>query len=80
MDERLRLERQPLSGWRHFIGEAAIHCGEQIEVYDGGKWVAGRYEAEGLATAESLPIACLWIDESSYIKLHDGIEARLARQ
>ena len=77
MDERLKLERQPLSGWRHFIGDAAIYCGELIEVYAGGKWVAGRYEAEGLHVADRDPIACLWLDESNYIKLQDGIEARL---
>jgi len=77
MEERLRLERQPLSGWRHFIGDDSIHCGERIEICASGKWVAGRYEAEGLHITDSFPIACLWVDESNYIKLRDGIEARL---
>lgn len=77
MEERLRLERQPLSGWRHFIGDESIHCGDIIEVYAGGKWVPGRYEAEGLHLADCYPIAWLWFDESKYIKLQDGIEARL---
>lgn len=79
MDGRLRLERQPLSGWRHFIGDEDIHCGDIIEVYTGGKWVAGRYEAEGLRNLDRDPIAYMWIDEATYIKLHDGFRARLPR-
>lgn len=79
MDGRLRLERQPPNGWRHFIGEESIHCGDIIEVYAGGKWVSGRYEAQGLGNPDTLPIAYLEFDDSHYIKLQDGIEARLPR-
>lgn len=80
MEERLRLERHPLNGWRHFIGDESIHCGDIIEVYAGGKWVPGRYEAEGLHLADRDPIAYLWFDDAKYIKLQDGIEARLPKQ
>lgn len=79
MGGKLRLERQPLSGWRHFVGGEAIHCGDIIEIYAGDRWVSGRYEAEGLHIADRYPIAWLWFDESNYIKLQDGIEARLPR-
>lgn len=74
--ESLRTEKQ-IGGWRHFIGEDEIHCGDIIEVLRGDDWIAGRYEAQGLGNLATTPIAHIEIDETNYIKLQDGMLARL---
>ncbi len=32
---------------RHFVGDLPIHCGDILELYHEGAWVAGRYEWTG---------------------------------
>lgn len=80
MNNTIRLEKQ-LGGWRHFIGkDESLHCGDIIELYIDGKWIAGRYEAEGLNVHDKEPIAFFYFDETHYIKIRDGITARTPRQ
>ena len=74
--DRLRTEKQ-IGGWRHFIGEDEIRCGDQIEVMQGDDWIAGRYEAQGLGNLTTTPIAHVEIDDTNCIKLQDGMLARL---
>ena len=78
MDSTIRLEKQ-LGGWRHFIGNDSIHCGDVIEVYTNGEWIAGRYEAEGLNVHDREPYAFIWFDETKYTKLPCGIVARFPK-
>lgn len=73
--ERLRTEKQ-IGGWRHFIGEDEIHCGDFIEILHGDDWIAGRYEAQGLGNLATTPIAHIEIDDTNYFKLQDGMLAR----
>ena len=74
--ERIRTERLN-DGWRHFIGEDEVLSGDVIEVLKDENWIAGRYEAQGLNNVETMPLAFLELDETNYIKLRDGMLARL---
>jgi hypothetical protein len=73
--EQIRTERLR-DGWRHFIGEDEVQSGDVIELLQADDWIAGRYEAQGLSNAEKMPLAFLEIDQTNYIKLHDGMLAR----
>lgn len=44
MSNHLELRRDP-GGWRHYIDDVAIHCGDPIDAVMGGRWYEGRYEA-----------------------------------
>lgn len=75
--ERLRSKRQP-GGWRHFIGEDEIRCGDLIEILQGDDWIAGRYEAN-LHPSLAEPTAFLEINERHSIPLTDGMPARVIK-
>lgn len=73
--QRLQVQRQA-GGWRHFIGEEEIHCGDIIEVMQGDDWIAGRYEAN-LHNSLPEPKAFLeLIDQRHSIKLERGMLVR----
>lgn len=78
MDKIIRLEKQ-IGGWRHFIGEDEIRCGDIVQIYNGSEWIAGRYEAEGLNVPDKDPHAFIWFDESNYTKLPCGVVARFPK-
>lgn len=75
--EELRAERQ-IGGWRHFIGENEIRCGDLIEILQGDDWIAGRYEAN-LHPSLAEPTAFLEINERHSIPLTDGMPARVIK-
>lgn len=71
---RLTLKRQA-GGWRHFIGDDEIRCGDIIEVLQSDDWITGRYEANLHHTLPE-PKAFLEIDERNLLSLETGAPVR----
>jgi hypothetical protein len=68
---------QDAGGWRHKIDDDLIFCGNFIEVYIGGEWVRGRYEAEDLSPNAPRPAALLYYDnEQAPLRIEVFTEAR----
>jgi hypothetical protein len=68
--------RKDVGGWRHYIGDEPIYCGNFIEAQISGEWVTGRYETDDLSPTAPMPKAYLYASEPSPFILEEGTEAK----